>query len=202
MAKIRLLINYWAQIAIPVRIILEEDSQSHWYSTSFVKQIKPIWAIIFRVTRADILQTDRQTNRPNTLPSNSSPPLMVGNNHGLVNISWVQPICWQTQLSLWHFSRCLRRKEARQVFGCIHYSSLAGVPVGGKSSVCLICMKYRIIILIIIIKRPGEILLLYIANTSRTHPVLMYPSQHFIIDEIHLLSLTIFAQEALVTRNV
>ena len=29
---------------------------------------------------------------------------------------------------------------------------LAGVPVGGKSSVCLICMKYRIIILIIIIK--------------------------------------------------
>ena len=45
---------------------------------------------------------------------------------------------------------------------------LAGVPVGGKSSVCLICMKYRIIILIIIIKRPGEILLSYIANTSRT----------------------------------
>ena len=83
-------------------------------------------------------------------------------------------------------------------------SALAGVPVGGKSSVCLICMKYRIIILIIIIKRPGEILLSYIANTShsRTHPVLMDPSQHFIIDEIHLLSLTIFAQEALVTRNV
>ena len=75
---------------------------------------------------------------------------------------------------------------------------------------CLICMKYRIIIVIIIIKRPGEILLSYIANTSRTHalthsrthPVLMYPSQRFIIDEIHLLSLTIFAQEALVTRNV
>ena len=83
---------------------------------------------------------------------------------------------------------------------------LAGVPVGGKSSVCLICMKYRIIILIIIIKRPGEILLSYIANTSRTnsrtHPVLMYPSQHFIIDEIQLLSLKMFAQEALVTRNV
>ena len=36
---------------------------------------------------------------------------------------------------------------------------LAGVPVGGKLSVCLIwnCMKYRIIILIIIIKRLGEI---------------------------------------------
>ena len=79
--------------------------------------------------------------------------------------------------------------------------------MGGKSSVCLICMKYRIIILIIIIKRPGEILLSYIANTvmithSHTHPVLMCPSQHFIIDEIHLLSLTMFAQEALVTRNV
>ena len=68
---------------------------------------------------------------------------------------------------------------------------------------CLICMKYRIIILIIIIKRPGEILLSCIANTSRTHarthPDVMGTS---IIDEIHLLSLTIFAQEALVTRNV
>ena len=30
---------------------------------------------------------------------------------------------------------------------------------------CLICMKYRIIILIIIIKRLGEILLSYIAHT-------------------------------------
>ena len=49
------------------------------------------------------------------------------------------------------------------------YIQLAGLPVGGKSSVCLICMKYRIIILIIIIKRLGEILLSYIANTSRTH---------------------------------
>ena len=48
---------------------------------------------------------------------------------------------------------------------------LAGVPVGGKLSVCLIwnCMKYRIIILIIIIKRLGEILLSYMANTSHTH---------------------------------
>ena len=43
------------------------------------------------------------------------------------------------------------------------------VPVGGKSSVCLICMKYRIIILIIIIKRLGKILFSYIAHTSRTH---------------------------------
>ena len=47
-------------------------------------------------------------------------------------------------------------------------------------------MKYRIIILSIIIKRLGEILLSYMANTShthaRTHPVSMYfPSQHFMI---------------------
>ena len=34
------------------------------------------------------------------------------------------------------------------------------VPVGGKSSMCLICMKYKIIILIIINKRLGEILIL------------------------------------------
>ena len=121
---------------------------------------------------------------------------------------------WQSIRTVWDISRDDR---ARIATGSLltptdrlkdNYSILAGVPVGGKSSVCLICMKYRIIILIIIIKRPGEILLSYIANTSRTHsrthPVLMYPShsQHFIIDEIHLLSLTIFAQEALVTRNV
>ena len=43
------------------------------------------------------------------------------------------------------------------------------VPVGGKASVCLICMKYRIIILIIIIKRLVEILLSYIAHTCITH---------------------------------
>ena len=43
------------------------------------------------------------------------------------------------------------------------------VPVEGKSSVCLICMKYRIIILIIIIISVGQILLSYIANTSRMH---------------------------------
>ena len=43
------------------------------------------------------------------------------------------------------------------------------VPVEGKSSVCLICMKYRIIILIIIIISLGQILLSYIANTSLTH---------------------------------
>ena len=36
-------------------------------------------------------------------------------------------------------------------------------------SVCLICMKYRIPILIIIIIILGQIFLSYIANTSRTH---------------------------------
>ena len=51
------------------------------------------------------------------------------------------------------------------------YTSL--VPVEGKSSVCLICMKYMIIILInIIIISLGEILLSYIAQHithARTH---------------------------------
>ena len=43
------------------------------------------------------------------------------------------------------------------------------VPVEGKSSVCLTCIKYMLIILISIIINLGEILLSYIANTSRTH---------------------------------
>ena len=46
---------------------------------------------------------------------------------------------------------------------------LAGIPAEGKSSVCLICVKYRIIILIIIIISLDKILSSYIANTSRTH---------------------------------
>ena len=41
------------------------------------------------------------------------------------------------------------------------------VPVEGKSSECLICMKYRIIIFIII--SLGQKELSYIVNTSRTH---------------------------------
>ena len=53
---------------------------------------------------------------------------------------------------------------------CYIYSITSRVPVGGKASVCLICMKYRIIILIIIIKRLGEILLSYIAHSTHiTH---------------------------------
>ena len=39
----------------------------------------------------------------------------------------------------------------------------------GESSGCLICMKYRIIILIIIYYQPGLNILSYIANTSCTH---------------------------------
>ena len=46
---------------------------------------------------------------------------------------------------------------------------LAGIPAEGKSSVCQICMKYRIIILIIIIISLGKIESSYIANSSRTH---------------------------------
>ena len=44
---------------------------------------------------------------------------------------------------------------------------LAGYPLRGKSSVSVICMKYRILIIIIV--SVGQILLSYIANTSRTH---------------------------------
>ena len=75
-------------------------------------------------------------------------------------------------------------------------------------------MKYRIIILIIIIKRLGEILLSYMANTShthaRTHPVSMYfTSQHFmvlLVDDVvnnsrnpPIIAHNFFTQEALVT---
>ena len=47
---------------------------------------------------------------------------------------------------------------------CINHTSL----IEGKLSVCLICMNYRIFLIIIIISL-GQILLSYIANTSRTH---------------------------------
>ena len=68
---------------------------------------------------------------------------------------------------------------------------------------CLICMKYRIIILIIIIKRLAEILLSYIAHTHtplplwnyadmarvykterREWPSTQFPSQHFMVDDV------------------
>ena len=50
-----------------------------------------------------------------------------------------------------------------------HIKSTRWVPVEGKSSVWLMCMKYTIIILIIIIISLGETLLSYIANTSGMH---------------------------------
>ena len=49
------------------------------------------------------------------------------------------------------------------------FTSTRPVPVEGKSSVCLICMKYRILMLISIIISMGKISLSYIAKTSRTH---------------------------------
>ena len=61
---------------------------------------------------------------------------------------------------LWFEKRCLTLTKL---------IPLAGIPAEGKSSVCLICMKYRITILIIIIISLDKILSSYIANTSRTH---------------------------------
>ena len=53
------------------------------------------------------------------------------------------------------------------------------VPVEGKSSVCAISMNYRKMILIIIIISLGQILLSYIANTSRTHICRHTPTHHY-----------------------
>ena len=64
-----------------------------------------------------------------------------------------------------YIGSCLYRYRAY-----MHYVETSRVPGDGKSSVCVICMKYRIIILIVIIISLGRIILLsYIANTSRTH---------------------------------
>ena len=65
----------------------------------------------------------------------------------------------------------LRTPTDRQTYG-----ELAGIPVKGKSSACLICMKYRIIILIIIISL-GQIFY-RIANTSRMHTGTRRPSTY------------------------
>ena len=48
---------------------------------------------------------------------------------------------------------------------------IAEYPLRGKSAVCVMCLKYRTIILIIIIISLGHILLPYISNTSHTHIV-------------------------------
>ena len=49
------------------------------------------------------------------------------------------------------------------------YAGYGPVPVEGNHQLCLVCMKYRIIILIIIIISLGKIVSSYIANTPRTH---------------------------------
>ena len=43
------------------------------------------------------------------------------------------------------------------------------VLVEGKSSVCVICMKYRILFVIIIIISLGQTIISYMTNTSRAH---------------------------------
>ena len=54
--------------------------------------------------------------------------------------------------------------------GCLSLINTSRVPVEEKSSVCVICMKYRIIILIIINISLGQKLYrIYIANTSHIH---------------------------------
>ena len=78
-------------------------------------------------------------------------------NHRLPAVLWSicqsQAMCWQPGTNR----------------GVNSLSGLAGYPWGEIISVCVICMKYSILILIIIINSLGQILLSYIANTSRTH---------------------------------
>ena len=85
---------------------------SHWYRTSFVKQIKPIWAIVFLLRQ----RIDKQTDPGITLPSHSSLRVMVTIMGGSIFLEFNRYVDK-------HFSRCLRRKEAGQVVGCIKSSS-------------------------------------------------------------------------------
>ena len=79
-----------------------------------------------------------------------------------------------------HVFKCHKCQSAANIRFCSYFcpacsfcfltfTRTSWVPAEGRSSVCLICMKYRIIFLIIIIISLGQILLSYIANTSRTH---------------------------------
>ena len=65
------------------------------------------------------------------------------------------------------FTFCMLLLEINYYY--YYITSTSRVPVEGKSSVCLICMKYRIIFLIIIIISLGQILLSNIAHHARTH---------------------------------
>ena len=77
--------------------------------------------------------------------------------------------------SLRHLQRRSRKNFDLQFANCdrlaciLKDSYTSRVPVEGKSSVCVICMKYRIIILITIIISLGQIILSYMAYTSSTH---------------------------------
>ena len=71
---------------------------------------------------------------------------------------------------------CFGSNSSISVHVSFHHASFRSLhiptsrePVEGKSSVCLISMKSRIIILIIIIISQGQILVSYIANTLRAH---------------------------------
>ena len=57
----------------------------------------------------------------------------------------IKQISDDDDVKLYMFDLSLRSSHC---FLYVHVLLLAGVPVGGKSSVCLICMKYMIIILI------------------------------------------------------
>ena len=70
----------------------------------------------------------------------------------LQDTTFMLPFCVADLFCIVYFSSLL---FIFYFFFCLSLTILAGVPVGGKSSVCLICMKYRIIILIIIINPPA-----------------------------------------------
>ena len=79
---------------------------------------------------------------------------------------WFTAFCinFMKPLHFKNYSFILQNQHGGQ---CIYYINYRRVPVDGKSSVCLICMKYRIIILSMIIISVGQILLLY--NILQTH---------------------------------
>ena len=59
------------------------------------------------------------------------------------------------------------------------------VPVEGKSSVCLICMKYRIIILIIIIISLGQIFVSLQTRYARPHAPMRTHARSGMREHIH-----------------
>ena len=98
-----------------------------------------------------------------------------------VHISVVRPVVeyacpvWHTNLPICFSDNIdmIQKRAVKSIFPGMSYVDIfihtSRVSVEGKSSVCAISMKYRKIILIIIIISLDKILLSYIANTSRTH---------------------------------